>query len=250
MDYYTHDRIGVIDSGIGGLTVVKQIQIKFPEADVVFIGDSANCPYGNKSKLQLIELGSNLINTCKDFGCNKVILGCNTLSTLIDLFKDNDIPVIDIISPVIEYITANDVRDIGVLGTEATIASGKYHLPGRVNIELGNKQLAKYIDDYDVNSAVPLLNSEIELCRKNNCSTILLGCTHYPIILDEIDHKDLTIIDPASLLADKLQVNSINGSIKVFTTGNLDIYKKVCEYLHIENVEYNKLSEKEKNGFR
>ena len=225
--------IGVIDSGVGGLTVVKSLQEVYPNLDILFIGDSKNCPYGSKPKEKLIELGNNMINYLKDQNISQIIFGCNTLSTLVNEF-DSDI--IDLITPTRKYIELNDIRDIGVLGTPNTIKSNCYNILGRTRMQLSDINLAFLIDNLDFNDASTILDQQINQLKEAGCKTILLGCTHYPII--SRTYLDLEFIDPAKILASSCLIDKKdgNGEVRILTTGEVKNYSLISRYINIENI--------------
>lgn len=225
--------IGVIDSGVGGLTVVKSLQEVYPNLDILFIGDSKNCPYGSKPKEKLIELGNNMINYLKDQNISQIIFGCNTLSTLANEF-DSDI--IDLITPTRKYIELNDIRNIGVLGTPNTIKSNCYNILGRTRMQLSDINLAFLIDNLDFDDASAILDQQINQLKEAGCKTILLGCTHYPILSSS--YLDLEFIDPGKILASSCLINKKdgNGEIKILTTGEVENYSLISRYINIKNI--------------
>ena len=98
-------KIGVLDSGIGGLTTVKSLQDLLPGEDIIYFGDNKNVPYGNKSKDEILALTLKMIDFFKENDVKIVAIACNTISTLIDSYKDRyDFPIVDIISPTADYV--------------------------------------------------------------------------------------------------------------------------------------------------
>ena len=186
--------IGVFDSGLGGLTVLKALQKKLPNESFIYIGDTAHVPYGNKSKSSIIHYSTTLSNfLINTYNVKMIIVACNTASaiaitTLQNLFP---IPVLDVINPMTKILSKHKtLQRIGIIGTYNTIQSKSYNkLLRNINpklqissqacplfvpiIEEGleNHPIAKLmIHDY----LSPLIGNDIE--------ALILGCTHYPIL--------------------------------------------------------------------
>ena len=121
--------IGVFDSGIGGLTVVREIMRQLPEEKIVYFGDTARLPYGNKSKETVIRFSRQIVRFLKSRGVKAIVVACNTASSyaLEEVRKDEDIPVIGVINAGARAaVSATRNGKIGVIGTEGTIKSGTY----------------------------------------------------------------------------------------------------------------------------
>lgn len=170
-------RIGVIDSGIGGLTVLKELIKKYPNNQYIYYGDTLNNPYGNKNKYQLFKLSKKMIDYLVSKDVEAIVIACGTLSANIyhELQGVYKIKLYSIIEPVLKYIDIHQEK-IGIIATEMTIKSGLFD---NVNFKMAcpmfvplienreDKQLDKYIDKY-------LKNCHVD--------TLIMGCTHYPII--------------------------------------------------------------------
>ena len=197
--------IGIFDSGYGGLTILSQIRKYMPEYDFLYLGDNARTPYGTRSFEVVYEFTSQAVKTLFDMGCPMVILACNTASAkALRTIQQIDLPKIDplrrvlgIIRPTVEYlddITAT--RHVGILATAGTIKSQSYPL-----------EIKKLFPDITVSGEacpiwVPLVESgEAQsegtdyfvrrhinnlLAKDDKIDTIILGCTHYPILYDKI----------------------------------------------------------------
>ena len=185
--------IGVFDSGLGGLTVVKELKKVLPDENIIYFGDTGRVPYGTRSNDTIIKYVKSDINFLKSFDIKAIIVACGTASTVaLPVIEDEmDIPVIGVVSPTVQAAVASSKsKRIAVLGTPGTIKSGKY--------EEEIRQLAP--DAFVINKActlfVPIVengstNDEIayHVCRKylddvlaQNVDTIILGCTHYPLL--------------------------------------------------------------------
>ena len=219
--------IGVFDSGYGGLTVLQEILKVLPGYDYIYLGDNARAPYGNRSFEVVHEFTLEAVNYLKDKGCRLVILACNTSSAKalrtiqqIDLkhFKDPSFRVIGVIRPSTESIGSLSKNNcIGVLGTEGTIQSDSY------KIELEKFSPQTKIIQHACPLWVPLIESnqhqtdigkkliEIDirklLGKSPAIDTVLLACTHYPLIIDEVKKivgKKITVVSQGPIVAAKL----------------------------------------------
>ncbi len=197
--------IGIFDSGYGGLTILSQIREQMPEYDFLYLGDNARTPYGTRSFEVVYEFTVQAVKTLFDMGCSLVILACNTASAkALRTIQQIDLPKIDsrkrvlgIIRPTAECIgSITCSRHVGVLATSGTIKSQSYPL-----------EIKKLFPDITVCGEacpiwVPLVESgeagsdgadyfvrrhiENLLVKDNKIDTIVLGCTHYPILYDKI----------------------------------------------------------------
>ena len=174
-------KIGVFDSGVGGLTVLNKLVSNYPNNEYIYFGDIKNNPYGSKSVEELEKLSSNIIDFLIKKNVDMIIIACGTVSsTLGDVLKQKyNIPIIDIINPVIEYINNSNYNKIGIIATERTVNSNAFKNINRDTnlvvpiIEKNNyEELEEYLDLY--------------LKDLKDRDLIVLGCTHYPIIQKQI----------------------------------------------------------------
>lgn len=210
--------IGIFDSGVGGLTVFSEIRKKLPNENVIYLGDTKNFPYGNKSKEEIIRFSKENIETLIKKGVKIIIIACGTAtSQALEVLKiEYEIPIIGIIEPTVNYIKTRKIKEIGVIATEGTIKNGAWE-----------KQLKEKIADIKViNKACPMLatiaeegraKSEegkkaikeyMEPFKKNHTDKIILGCTHYPIyeelIREELGY-DVELINTGITVAEYLE---------------------------------------------
>lgn len=207
----SHAPIGVFDSGVGGLTVVREIMRQIPQEPIVYFGDTARVPYGSKSRDTIIRYSQQIIRFLKTQNVKAIVVACNTASAyaLDEVRKELDIPIIGVVRPgakVAAQVTENG--KIGVIGTEGTIHSQLY-----------TKIIQKSHPDYQVfGKACPLFVPLVEeqwlkdsvteevACRylkelqDLGIDTLILGCTHYPLIrstLRRIMGESVTLVNPA-----------------------------------------------------
>ena len=251
--------IGVFDSGYGGLTILKSIVDKLPEYDYIYLGDNARTPYGSRSFDVVYQYTREAVMKLFSMGCQLVILACNTASAkALRSIQQNDLPHIDpfkrvlgVIRPSVEkvpFYTKNG--HVGVLGTSGTVLSNSYLL-----------EIAKISGDNIIVTQeacpmwVPLVeNDETSnpaadyFVRKNICNlfgrdpeidTVILGCTHYPLLLPSIAKflpDNVTLIQQGPLVAESLldyltrhpEMNfrcSKNGSRRYLTTESVQNFE-------------------------
>ena len=243
--------IGIFDSGVGGLTVLAEIKKKLPNENIVYIGDTANFPYGDKKKDDIIKYSRENVKTLIEHNAKIVVIACGTAtSQAIDVLqKEFEIPIIGIIEPTVQYIKERNITEIGVIATEGTIRSGAWE-----------RELKKEINNINVvNKACPMLatiaeegralsqegrqviKEYMEPFKKNRIDKIILGCTHYPIyeklIREELQY-DVELINTGTTVAnylEKLIINeglqSIqeNGTEEVILTKPETYFKKIAK---------------------
>ena len=150
--------IGVFDTGIGGLTVVKELQKILPGEDIVYFGDSANCPYGNKPAEEIRFLSKKILHHLEKCSVKAIAIACNGISTQAELLRGEvAVPVIDIISAASERVVQLGLRQIGLIAAEITVKTGKYDElirgfdPSLEVISKGSPLLAGLVDrgDFD-----------------------------------------------------------------------------------------------------
>jgi len=210
--------IGIFDSGVGGLTVVKQIFKRLPDEEIVYLGDTARVPYGTKSPETIKRFAVENADFLMKFKVKLIVVACNTVSsTSLDILREKfSIPIVGVIKPGAEkavQITRNN--KVGIIGTYTTVKSKAYE-----------KEIKRFSKDIEVMSKacplfVPLveegwLKEEItfSIVKKylkplmaRKIDTLILGCTHYPLlksVISKVAGKEVKIIDSASSVADEV----------------------------------------------
>lgn len=215
-----HNRpIGMFDSGVGGLTVAREIIRQLPNERIVYFGDTARVPYGNKSRETIIKFSRQIVRFLQTQQVKAIVVACNTASAyaLDELEKETDIPIIGVMKPGARAaIEATENGKIGVIATEATIRSGIYNR----YIEQNNKDirvLGKACPLF-----VPLVEEGLwedpvtdEIARRYltelidvGIDTLILGCTHYPMIrstVGKVMGDGVTLVNPAYETAKELK---------------------------------------------
>lgn len=218
----THSRnlpIGMFDSGVGGLTVLRQIAKRLPYEKIIYYGDTARVPYGDKSSQEILRYSIDNANFLMDNHQIKVlVIACNTSAAYSSqqLRQLCPFPVIDVVEAGVESIVrATKSRRIAVLATRGTIRSGIYEkeilklLPDAVVISIACPLFTLLVEEQFINHlATKLIVEEYLAPLKNqNIDALLLGCTHYPLLRDVIQEVlggGVTIVDSSSSCAEKV----------------------------------------------
>lgn len=210
--------IGVFDSGIGGLTVVKEIKKRLPDYSLVYFGDTARLPYGTKSRRTIIRYAEENTNFLTRRGSRIIVIACNTASALAGgyLARTTALPLFDVITPAVRAAKAHTRnRRIGVIGTPATISSGAYQRSfGRNNAPylLYGQACPLFVPLVEENwinrqETYSIARSYLEPLKKKHIDTLILGCTHYPLlasVIRDILGKGVMLVNPARELAEDL----------------------------------------------
>lgn len=208
--------IGMFDSGVGGITVFKEIKNALPNEDIIYIGDTASFPYGSKSKETIIELTKRRIEELIEKNVKLIVIACGTatsqaLEEVKNLFR---IPIIGIIHPTVEYIKEKKFKNIGVIATTGTIRSKGWQKA--IEEEIGkcvviNKAcplLAPMAEEGWTENEIAKLTIHEYLKDMKNIEALILGCTHYPLfqkfILEELD-KDTQVINTGIMVAEEVK---------------------------------------------
>ena len=203
--------IGVFDSGVGGLTVAREIMRQLPEENVVYFGDTARVPYGSKSKNNIIRYSRQIIRFLRTKNVKAIVIACNTASALAldTVQREIDIPIIGVIIPGARAAVAETRNGkIGVLGTEATIRSETYTKVIRQlkpDAEVLGKPCPLFVPLVEEGFAKHKITQEVISIyladmKETDIDTMILGCTHYPLLrstVREIMGDSVNLVNPA-----------------------------------------------------
>lgn len=197
--------IGVFDSGYGGLTILSEFQKILPQYDYCYLGDNSRAPYGSRSFDVIYEFTKQAVEALFDRGCNLVILACNTASAkALRTIQQNDLPhiapdkrVLGVIRPTAEVVgQLSQSRQVGIFGTIGTIQSRSYELEiGKLypDIKVVGEACPMWVplvenQEYDKPGADYFVKQHIDrlMARDPEIDTLILGCTHYPLLVDKI----------------------------------------------------------------
>ncbi|MBP7416921.1 MAG: aspartate/glutamate racemase family protein [Pyrinomonadaceae bacterium] len=211
-------RLGIIDWGIGGISIYKLIKERLGPVPVTYFSDTGVTPYGKMTRPELVARLNAVISFLKTQGVTHVLIGCNAASTAIPLLDDYGIPIEGVIDSAVETVTKLKPKNLGLIGGRRTVVSGVYRTAfTQRNITINQRiaqPLSGLIESGDVSSIK--LHDECKriLAPLKNCSHILLACTHYPAITSVIKQYVSTLtnlVDPAEDLVKKLGKWKLGG---------------------------------------
>jgi len=211
--------IGIFDSGIGGLTVVKEVLKQLPEYQIIYFGDTARTPYGNKSPKIIQQYAFKNTQFLIKKGAKLIIVACNTASAVAfnDLKSKYNLPIFEVITPAVEKaVSITKKKRVGVIGTRATIESGIYqNLIKKINLKIdffpqACPLLVPLIEENWMKKPETkmILKKYLYPLKLKQIDTLILGCTHYPIIKDLIQikmGKRVKLVDSAEEIVIKLK---------------------------------------------
>ncbi len=253
--------IGIFDSGVGGLTVLKEIRKILPDEKIFYFGDTARVPYGDRKKEFIIRYSKKITKFLLEQKVDAIVAACNTVSALAlgELKTTFKIPIIGVIKAGVRTaLNTTESNKIGVIATTATISSGKYEKEIKKldnTKEVHSKACPLFVqlveagmtEGKEVNSALHLYLDEY----KGKLDTLILGCTHYPLLKKSIStiYPDWKIIDPAKetalelkeLLKKKelLKNDGLNGEkTRYYVTSNEEKFKNAGKVFLGEDIQH------------
>lgn len=211
--------IGIFDSGVGGLTVAKEIKRLMPHEDLIYFGDTKHLPYGDKSKEAIVGYCLKIVQFLLEMNCKAIVIACNTatanaLKEVLALVN-NQLPVFDVINPVAEKVAFEIHTNVGVIATKATVASGLYKKSIRklnkyIKVdELATPMLVPAIEEGFANHPIThaIIYNYLSNNKLKNIETLILGCTHYPLLQNEIKQyygNRVRVIDSPHIVASQV----------------------------------------------
>ncbi|MDA9267509.1 glutamate racemase [Salibacteraceae bacterium] len=204
--------IGVFDSGVGGLSIWREIHRLLPNESSVYLADSRNAPYGEKGKQAIIDLSVKNTELLLEKGCKLIVVACNTATTnAIDFLRINyNVPFIGIEPATKPAAIATSSKKIGILATKGTLASELFintssEFRGDIEIfETIGEGLVPIIESGNLSDAIPLLERYLLPMVEAGVDNIVLGCSHYPFLIEQIKNivpSTTTIIDSGAAVA-------------------------------------------------
>ncbi|GJM60844.1 glutamate racemase [Persicobacter diffluens] len=209
--------IGIFDSGIGGLTVAKAIKEVLPQERIVYFGDTAHLPYGEKSTAALQAYAIKICNVLLSMSCKMIVIACNSASAAaFDLVKEyvgSKAVVMNVIDPVVDYVVEHyPDQTVGLIGTRQTISSNIYrqrihHFQKGVSLKsLATPLLAGMIEEGFHHNQISrsVINEYLSQKELADIRSLILGCTHYPLIKDEVEDfykGKVDVIDSPAIVA-------------------------------------------------
>lgn len=203
--------IGVFDSGVGGLTVAREIMRHLPKEDIVYFGDTARVPYGSKSKNNIIRYSRQIIRFLQTKDVKAIVIACNTASALaLEVVKEEiNIPIIGVVEPGARAaLEVTETKKIGVIGTEATVRSAMYEKIIEAidpDVSVTAKACPLFVPLVEEGFKKHRVTEEIieyylDSMKHSDIDALILGCTHYPLLRSKIREyvgEKITLVNPA-----------------------------------------------------
>ena len=251
--------IGVIDSGIGGLTVMREILRQLPNEKIVYVGDDVHSPYGERTAEDIVQLSLKLISSDELSNIKALVIACNSITVyaLDEIIKNSTVPVIGVVEAGVQAIVdSTKNKKIGVLATNATVNSGVYKdkilsfisdaavtsVPAPKLHMMAQDHLDKIVCNPS-QEVKDLVLEHVQAFMDAGCDTVLMGCTHFPPykdIINEIMGPDVNVVDPSYYTALNLKksleenntASDSQGSYKIISTaGNDEKFKQFSELI-------------------
>lgn len=245
--------IGVIDSGVGGLTVAKELMRQLPKEEFIYLGDTLRCPYGSRTKDEVRRFTWQMVNFLDQYDIKMLVVACNTATAFVlpELKAHLNIPVVGVIQPGARAaIKTSRNRKIGVIGTEGTISSKAYpnvlkDIHSEIEVySLACPRLVPMVEQGILSGpeAEHIVDESLKpLQHIDEMDTLILGCTHYPLlkpVIQKVLGNQVTIISSGEETAREVSTILAYGNLlfhgerkpnhKLFTTGNLALFQHIA----------------------
>ena len=259
--------IGIFDSGVGGLTVANAIHQLLPGESLVYFGDTAHLPYGDKSKETIAMYSGKIAEFLLEQSCKVIVIACNTASAngydeVVKVASGKAL-VVDVINPVVEYTARqHKYKRIGVIGTKGTINSGTYVSkiiatnPHVVVSSLATPMLVPMIEEGfifdDISNAI--IRTYLSRPEISQIDSLILGCTHYPIIKNQISkyyNFSVDVIDSSRIVANHLRKilsdsnllsQAVSGQNRFLVSDYTDYFQAISKLFFEEEIKLEKVS--------
>jgi glutamate racemase len=233
--------VGIIDSGVGGLSIASVLIKELPNESFIYLADSKNCPYGEKSSEEIYKLTRNMTDFLLKRDIKLLVIACNTITvTLIGKLREDypNLPIVGIVPVIKTAIEKTKIKKIGIFSTQVTARSEyqkqliqKFAKDFEV-INIGSSRLVGLIENLDFEAIDKVLKQELESFKTSKIDVLALGCSHFPLISDKIQKylPDVLILDSSVAVSrqvkrilkhNKMLSNSKNTSYNFYTTGDL-----------------------------
>lgn len=244
--------IGVFDSGLGGLTILKTLSRTLPKEKLIYFGDTVNVPYGSKSKTAVTHFSLDIARFLQKQNVKLIVVACNTASALAlpELQKKISVPVIGVILPgAMKAAQCTKNGKVAIIATEATVQSKAYpralkRLDKRIHaVQRAAPVLVPLIEEGWIHGKAGeyIISDYLAGVMKSGADTVILGCTHYPVIKKRIAAllgKNVKLVDSAEVLAEEvktrlIQTNQLNpsgrGSMKIYASDTPARFKRLAK---------------------
>lgn len=255
--------IGIFDSGVGGLTIAHAISEYLPNEQLIYMGDTAHLPYGDKSPETILSYTLEIAQFLVKQNCKLIVVACNSASAVaFQILKQQlDIPVIDVIRPTVQYCISQKFNHIGVIGTKATVRSNLYESlilqeNSQITVSsLATPLLVPMIEEGFYNSAISkqILASYLSYPDFSSIDSLILGCTHYPLIKTEIKEllgSSVTCIDATEVIPTLVKQTLLEHSLlshhkhnehRFYVSDMTDSFKSAAQTFYGESLTLNKI---------
>ena len=248
--------IGVFDSGVGGLTVARAIIDQLPNESIIYVGDTANTPYGPRPLSEVRELALDVMDKLVDEGVKVLVIACNSASAAVlrdareRYTEGRGIPVVEVIQPAVRRAVASTSnRKVGVIGTQATITSKAYDdaFAAAVDVELFSAACPSFVEfvEKGITSGPEIISAArgyLAPLKEAGVDTLVLGCTHYPLLtgaLSLVMGDGVTLVSSAEETAkdlykvlmdnDLLRTDSATPTLSFRATGDAASFEKLAK---------------------
>ncbi|MGO1475644.1 glutamate racemase [Alkalibacterium gilvum] len=245
--------IGLLDSGVGGLTVLKAVKNRLPDESFVYIGDTKRCPYGNRTKDEIIRFTLEMVQFLMKKNVKMIVIACNTATAhaLEIVRKKVNIPVIGVVKPgSVAASHKTETNNIGVLATVSTVDS-KFYVQSLLKqdekIKVKSLACPEFVDiveknAYESKEAKELVANKLADFKEKEMDTVILGCTHFPLLTSYIQEtlgENITLIDSGSVTSLKVEAvlnekklagnKNHQNTINILTTGPEETFREIVE---------------------
>ena len=208
----------MFDSGVGGLTVARSVIDLLPQEDLIYVGDTARCPYGPRPASEVRKFALEIMDALVEEDVKILVVACNSAASVVldEARLRYDVPVISVIEPGVRAaIAATRNRRIGLIGTQATVDSGAYEdevAESRANVKLISQACPRFVEfvergDTTSDELIEVAKEYLLPLKDKEIDTLLLGCTHYPLLTGVIRYvlgKDIVVVSSAEVTASEV----------------------------------------------
>ncbi len=259
--------VGIFDSGVGGLTVANAIRQVLPDENLIYFGDTAHLPYGDKSKETINHYSKKITEYLLSQECKIIVIACNSASAvayegIVELVNNKAI-VVDVINPVIDFVVNNlKVKKVGVIGTKATINSSAYikKITGlNDNIKVASLPTPLFVPMIEEgfifdDISNPIIRAYLSRNELKSIDALILGCTHYPIIKNQINkfyNFRVEVVDSSRIVAGHvrnllIEQALLNKSNKIknrfYISDYTDYFKEISRLFFEEEIDLERLN--------
>ena len=234
-------KVGIFDSGMGGITVLKEFLKYHPDEQYIYVGDNKNLPYGTKSKSELLDLSSKIIEFLINEGVDIIFIACGTVSSNIypELKEKYSIPIFNIIDTTVLQLKKDEIDNVAILATPATIKSHIFSNKLNNVKEVSCEAFVPLIEGImDVKFKKLYIEQYLKDIKKQGIKNIVLGCTHYPLIEEDIINYlgNVNIYNMGTILASSIYLKPGKKSLDIYFTSNDNILNKKANVILDNNI--------------